>query len=188
MKNLFLVLFLFLFGLSCTKHSDKEMLFRINDLDIYPLDNSGEMPQVYWVDSLRMNVYGFRMNLFTTVQKDFRYFDEHESSVICENGIKSISITCNDSFASGFPKGSLLNRCFMHFTGSYSDLKSIEDNGPMYLSRKNYPDYKNNPLPTYADLILVKPPQWPGRYKFYVTLKLMDETTLMDSIYAIKLY
>lgn len=187
-SRLLIILFVILLVSSCTKSSDKEAAFKINGLDIYPLDISGEMPEVVWVDSMKMNTYGFRMNLFTSIVKSAKYFDENEGSVSCVNGIKAIAITCSDSFAPGFPKGSLLNRRFANFIGSYSELGKIEDNGALGVSRKFYPDYSKNPIPSYADLLLMRAPEWPGTYKFYVKLNLFDNTTLIDSTPLIKLY
>jgi len=188
MKNFFILTTLFLLIISC--EGDQTVKYRFTSLDIENINYSGRLPQVSYSDSIPTNVYGIRLNLHSVeTYRKGRYFDSYESSVSNENPITKIKITSTDSFNTNYPKGTILNKCFVYFPGNYNYVSvPIEENGTIYPNAEYNEDYPKNNFPLYVDLLLWKNVNNKIPRKFYVELVLKEGQVWTDSTELIKLY
>lgn len=159
--------------------------YHFTGLSVENAQNMGELPAVSIGDSIPKEAYVLRMNLFPVeTERTGRYLDT-ESPPFNANPIDSIFIYSDKEFNDTLPVGSLLNDLFLIYNGNYmntSDLNKLEITN-VYSGRFN-----EEPVPKYADLLLMIPPDSTQYFRFYVRIRLNDGTMFLDTTDQVKLY
>lgn len=189
MKQLFLFIsaVVLLFISSC--ESDQNVTYKFTDIDIVNINSSPGIPVISNTDSIPKAVFGLRLDLYPVeTSRSGRTFNESESSVVNENPIRRITITCTGSFDSAHPAGVNITDKFIYFPGNYLHTQRLVDEYSFQPTAQYNDDYYKNHYPDHADLLLVKPPDSILSGKFYVTLLFQNGGAWTDSSSLVKLY
>jgi len=177
---LFLVVILFS---GC--EGDYSITYKITGLEVGHAENTGEVPVENTLDSIPGIAYAIRLNLFPIeTSRTGRYLDR-ETPPSNTNPPDSIHVTCDKEFSSSYPVGSFLNSILLVYNHSYFNVRTLDN---VYFTNQYYEGYYDQPLPEFADLLLIESPELSQDYKFYVTLYLSDGTVFIDSTTNIHLY
>lgn len=183
MLKYLLISLLFLFLISC--EGDYDITYKFTDLSLEHAENSGKKPIYSNADSISASYYVLRLNLFPVeLSRKGRYLDR-ETPPGNVNPIDSILVTSNNDFNATHPEGSSLSKMFRILNSNYFHTSSL--NKP-YISNQYSEDFYTNPLPNYADLLLIGQADLPKNHIFKVKLFFHDGSTLTDSSSVIRLY
>ena len=185
MNKLWILLTILL--ISC--EGDQFVRYRINGLDLLPIQSATAEPQVLIGESCDIDVFGLRFYLMSEeTKRKGRYFDYYESGVTCDNPIKKLKIYSNVEFDSSHPAGSSLNEYFYYFPGDYTQVKGVlNDTLPPYITAKHMPDYEKQNFPKHADFLLIKRPANNSSRKFFARIELSDGIVHIDSTITLNL-
>jgi hypothetical protein len=173
--------------ISC--EGDQFVRYRINGLDLLPIQAATTEPQVLTNEYCDVDVFGLRFDLMSEeTHRKGRYFDYYESSVTCDNSIKQLKIYSNVDFDSSHPAGSSLNEYFYYFPGDYTHVEGLlNDTIAPYITAKYMPNYIDQNFPKYADFLLTKRPDNNTTRKFFARIELRDGTVHIDSTITLNL-
>lgn len=179
---IYIVPVLWLFS-SC--EGDYDITYNITGLDVAHAENTGDVPVENTLDSIPGIAYAIRLHLFPVeISRSGRYLDR-ETPPSNSNPPDSIHVTCNKDFNASYVAGSLLNDLFLVYNHSYFNVNTLDN---IYFTNQYYEDYYDQPIPEFADLLLIESPGLSQDFKFYVSLYLRDGTVFVDSTINIHLY
>lgn len=149
-------------------------------------ENTGAVPVVNTLDSIPASAYVIRLNLFPVEvsRSKGRYFDT-ETPPRNTNWPLSIVVTANIDFDSEHPAGTSLSDYFVIFNHSYMHTSPLDD--PFITNRYTHLFYEE-PMPSYADLMLMQVPDFSGDFTFTVSMELNDGTIYSHSTEIIRIY
>ncbi len=164
--------------------------YKFGGLDVYHLDNTGNVPQKSTADSLPGMSYGLRLDLHSveTSRGRGRYVDYNDAPPRNENSMRAIYITSDQPFDASHPAGSLLNDKFYYFPGNYSNSVALLDSTPFVLNVQSMREFPEMEFAEYADLLLINPPNNLGERRFTVRIVLQDSTEMIANTSLIHLY
>lgn len=164
---------------------DYSIAYNITGLDLSHAENTGEVPIESTLDSIPGIAYAIRLHLYPVeLSRSGRYLDR-ETPPSNSNPPDSVHVICNKDFNTSYLKGSLLDELFLVYNHSYFNVRTLDN---VYFTNQYYEGYYDQPLPEFADLLLVESPDISQEFKFYVTLYLRDGTVFMDSTTNVHLY
>lgn len=170
--------------LSC--EGDISLDYKFTDLTVENAENTGEMPVVNTLDSIPAAAYVIRMNLFPeeVSRSRGRYFDT-ETPPRNTNRPDSINVFANIDFNLEHPAGASLNEYFVIFNHSYLNTSTLDD---PYITNQYSHLFYEEPMPNYADLLLMELPDESGDFEFTVYMKLADGTAFSKTTNLIRIY
>ncbi len=170
--------------LSC--EGDISLDYKFTDLTVENAENTGDVPVVNTLDSIPAVAYVIRMNLFPeeVSRSRGRYFDT-ETPPHNINRPDSINVFSNIDFDSEHPAGTSLNDYFVIFNHSYLNTSPLSD---PYITNQYSHLFYENPMPNYADLLLMELPEESRDFEFTVYMKLADGTTFSKTTNLIRIY
>lgn len=169
--------------LSC--EGDISLDYEFTDLSVENAENTGGAPVVSPLDSISAASYVLRLNLFPVEvsRSRGRYLDA-ETPPRNINRPDSINITANLDFDMEHPAGTSLNDYFLILNHNYLHTSTLDD---LYITNQYTYLFYDEPLPKYADLLLMEMPEIEGDFIFTVYLELLDGTSFAQSTTLIRL-
>jgi hypothetical protein len=173
------ILFLCLsFVLGACLNDEKNYYFAYTGLDLEGARTTNGYPEMTTVPT-SVDLFGLKLNLFPVEGENEEDHDYNEGTLVNTNPIIGMKVWSNAVYDTVQPGGNL-NAYFWHFKGNYFNVDSITQVGAIYPRADLYPNYGDQPYPSYTYLIARTPPA-PGNYRFFVRLILKDSTTFVDS-------
>ncbi|NOQ72769.1 MAG: DUF5034 domain-containing protein [Crocinitomix sp.] len=165
---------------------DISLDYEFSDLTLENAENMGEQPVVNSLDSIPAAAYVIRMNLFPVEvsRSRGRYFDT-ETPPNNVNRPTSIKVSANIDFDLAHPAGSSLNNYFVIFNHSYMHTSPLDD---PYITNRYAHLFYEEPMPKYADLLLMQLPEHSDDFIFTVEMELMDGASYSKTTEIIRIY
>jgi hypothetical protein len=175
----FFVAVLILLAVSSCERDNGSIIYGFTGLELEPASTAAGEPEACG-DTLPRSLLAFKLNLFTEILSDTKYYDNYETSVTDVNPITGIRIWSDQDY-NDIPAGGTLNTKFSHFLGDYFHVVPLTDGGTIEPTAIYYDDFDEQHVPLYTYLISEEPPA-AGDYTFYVRLWFEDATMITDTL------
>jgi hypothetical protein len=179
-----ILLSLSIFFFNC--EGDISIDYEFTDLTVEHAENTGDVPVINALDSIPAAAYVLRLNLFPVeVSRGRGRYLDTETPPRNVNWPDSIHVTADIDFDAEHPAGTSLNDYFIIFNHNYMHTSTLDE---LHITNQYSHLFYDDPLPKYADLLLMELPTETGNFAFTVYFELKDGTNYLKTTESIRIY